>query len=157
MLESKRILLPANRLVEIDRMLRFAAELKQTTILYGGREAYRAAELLKKAGAPLLVSLRWPENDRDVDPDNEESLRMLESRDKAPSAPGVLAKAGVKFAFYSGGIEQPADLQRAVKKAIDAGLIARRRGARHDAFPPRSTESPIASAASRRVRSRTSS
>ena len=51
-LESKRILLPANRLVEIDRMLRFAAELKQPTILYGVREAYRpeAADLLKKTG-----------------------------------------------------------------------------------------------------------
>src|SRR5262249_39786542 len=31
-------------------------------------------------------------------------------------------KAGVKFALYSDGIEQPRDLQRAVKKAIDAGL-----------------------------------
>jgi len=28
-LESKRILLPANRWVEIDRMIHFAAELKQ--------------------------------------------------------------------------------------------------------------------------------
>ena len=41
-LESKRILLPANRLVEIDRMLRFAAELKQPVILYGVRESLPA-------------------------------------------------------------------------------------------------------------------
>src|SRR5262245_24234664 len=40
-LESQRILLPASRLVEIDRMLRFSAELKRPTILYGGRESYR--------------------------------------------------------------------------------------------------------------------
>jgi len=32
------------------------------------------------------------------------------------------AKPEAKFAFYSGGIEQPRDLQRAVKRAIDAGL-----------------------------------
>ena len=38
MLDSPRILLPANRLVEIDRMLRLAADLKQPVILYGGRE-----------------------------------------------------------------------------------------------------------------------
>ena len=40
----------------------------------------------------------------------------------APAAPGLLQKAGVKFALYSDGIEQPRELQRAVKKAIDAGL-----------------------------------
>ena len=123
-LESKHILLPANRLVEVDRMLRFASELKQPSILYGGKECYRpeAAELLKKYGAPLLVSLRWPEVPRDPNPDDVDSFRTLETRDKAASAPAVLKKSGVSFAFYSDGLEQPRDLQRAVKKAIDAGL-----------------------------------
>ena len=48
-MDSPRILLPANREVEIDRMIRFSAELKQPYILYGLREAYRpeAVELLK--------------------------------------------------------------------------------------------------------------
>ena len=121
---SKRILLPANRLVELDRMLRFAAELKQPVVIYGGHEAYRpdAAELLKKYGAPLLVSLRWPEKPRDADPDADETLRTLETREMAPAAPGLLAKAGVKFALYTDGLEQPREIQRAVKKAIDAGL-----------------------------------
>ena len=124
-LASKRILLPANREVEIDRVLRFAAELKQPTILYGGRETYRpeAVELLKKSGAPLLLSLRWPELPRgEIDPDNEPSMRSLEAIQKAPSAAAALKKAGVRFALYSDGLEQPRDLQRAVKKAIDAGL-----------------------------------
>ena len=123
-LDSKRVLLPASRLVEIDRMLRFAAELKKPAVLYGGRETYRpqAAELLKKAGVPVLVSLRWPEKGRDVNPEDEDSFRVLEGRDKAASAPMVLKNAGVKFALYTDGIEQPRDLQRAVKKAIDAGL-----------------------------------
>ncbi len=41
--------MPANRMVEIDRMIRFAAELKQPTILYGMREGYRSVvDLLKK-------------------------------------------------------------------------------------------------------------
>ena len=39
-LESKRILLPANRWVEIDRMIHFAAELKQPAIYYGLREGF---------------------------------------------------------------------------------------------------------------------
>jgi imidazolonepropionase-like amidohydrolase len=123
-LESKRILLPANRLVEMDRMLRFAAELKQPVILYGGREAFRpeAAALLKKFNAPLLLSMRWPEKPRDSDPEDVESMRTLETRDKAASAPMALETAGVKYAFYSDGLDQARDLQLAVKKAIDAGL-----------------------------------
>ncbi len=123
-LASKRILFPANRLVEIDRMLRFAAELKQPVVIYGGREAYRpeAVELLKKMAAPVLVSMRWPEAPRDANPEDTDSLRTLEQRDKAPGAPALLQKAGVRFALYTDGLDQPREIQRAVKKAIDAGL-----------------------------------
>ena len=46
----------------------------------------------------------------------------MNTRDKAPGGPAALRKAGVNFAFYSDGLDQPRDLQRAVKKAIDAGL-----------------------------------
>ncbi len=124
-IESKRILLPANRLVEIDRMIRFAAELKQPTILYGMREAYRpeAVELLKKAGLPVLVSLHWPTPPAGPDVHLEdESMRQLETYDQAPAAAAALQKAGVQFAFYSDGVDAPRDLQRAVKRALDAGL-----------------------------------
>jgi len=124
-LDSKRILLPANRLVEIDRMIRFAGELKQPAILYGMREGYRpeAGELLKKAGMPVLVSLHWPTPPAGADVHLEdESMRQLETYDLAPAAPAMLQKAGVKFALYSDGVETPREIQRAVKKALDAGL-----------------------------------
>jgi imidazolonepropionase-like amidohydrolase len=121
-LESKRILLPANRAVEIDRMIHLAAELHQPAVLYGMQEGYRAMEALKASGAPVLVSLKWPERPRDTNPDEIESRRTLEVRERAPSTPAELAKAGVRFAFYSDGLDQPRDLQKAVKKAMDAGL-----------------------------------
>ena len=123
-LESKRILLPANRLVEMDRMLRFAAELQQPAILYGMREAYRpeAAPLLKKYGSPVLVSMHWTEAPRDPDPEAYRTMRSLVNVDQGPAAPGLLRKAGVPFALYTDGLNQPRELQRAVKKAIDAGL-----------------------------------
>lgn len=121
-LESKRILLPANRKVEIERMLGFAAELKQPAILYGMQEGYRAAEILKNAGATVLVSLKWPEKAKDSDPESQDQYRTLELRDRAPSTPAELSKAGVRFALYSDGLDQSRDLQRAVKRAIDAGL-----------------------------------
>jgi len=123
-LESKRILLPANRWVEIDRMIHFAADLKQPAIYYGLREGFedRSVKYLKDANATVLVSMKWPEKARDQDPDQEDPYRQMVIREKAPTTPAVLKKAGIKFALYSDGLDAPRDLQRAVKKAIDNGL-----------------------------------
>ena len=123
-LSSPRILLPAARRVDVDRMIRFAAELKQKALLYGVTESYRSVDLLKNANATALINLKWPEKALDGDPENVENMRVLEVRDKAPSGPGMLAKSGVKFAFYSGGISRRTDLFKAVKRALDAGLSA---------------------------------
>jgi hypothetical protein len=71
---------------------------------------------------PVLIDLKWPEADKDADPDDVPSLRTLRFRERAPSSPAALAKAGVKFAFYSGGIAAPKDILKAAKKSIDAGL-----------------------------------
>ena len=121
-LEARRILFPASTAIEIDRALRFAAELKTPAVIYGLHAGYAAADLLKKNNAAVLVNLRWPEKARDANPDVEDSYRVLDLRDKAPSTPAALSKAGVRFAFYSGGIETPRDILRAARKAIDAGL-----------------------------------
>jgi hypothetical protein len=120
-LESKRLLLPAGRAVEFDRMIRFARELKQDTILYGGYEGYRCAGQVKQSGVPVLVNLKWPERQRDADPEEIESYRTLEARDRAPSTPAEFVKAGVKFAFYSGA-DNPRDVMANLRKAIAAGL-----------------------------------
>ena len=123
-LESSRVLLPATRRIDVDRMLRFANELHLHALLYGLPEGYRSADLLKSANTPVLVNLRWPEKARDSDPEEPDNFRVLEIRDHAPSTPAMLARSGVKFAMYSGGIDRRADLFRAVKRAIDAGLSA---------------------------------
>jgi hypothetical protein len=123
-LESKRILLPADRWVEIDRMIHFAAELKQPAIYYGIREGFedRSVKYLKDANATVLVSLKWPEKPRDQDPEADDPYRQMVIREKAPTTPAVLQKNGIKFALYSDGLDTPRDLQRAIKKAIDNGL-----------------------------------
>jgi imidazolonepropionase-like amidohydrolase len=71
----------------------------------------------------VLVSLKWPTPPTGPDTRLEdESLRQLQTYDQAPAAPAMLAKAGVKFALYSDGVDTPRDLLRAVKKAMEAGL-----------------------------------
>jgi imidazolonepropionase-like amidohydrolase len=123
-IESKRILLPANRWVEIDRMIHFAAELKQPAIYYGMREGFedRSVKYLKDANATVLVSLKWPEKARDQDPEADDPYRQMMIREKAPTTPAVLKKNGIRFALYSDGLDTPRELQRAIKKAIDNGL-----------------------------------
>jgi hypothetical protein len=120
--ESPRLLLPARLDREFGRMLNFAAELKQPAVLYGGHEAYKAVDVLKRFKAPVLVSLKWPERSRDGDPDEYQDLEQLELREKAPTSPAALAKAGVKFAFYTDGQERLRDFNRAVRRAMESGL-----------------------------------
>jgi imidazolonepropionase-like amidohydrolase len=120
-LESPRVLLPAGSGVQLERMARFAAELKLNAVLYGGHESYAAAPALRQFGYPVLVSLRWPERARDADPELHDTLRTLILREQAPGSAAALAKAGVKYAFYTDGINAR-DVHRAVKRAVDAGL-----------------------------------
>ncbi|MBI1898186.1 MAG: amidohydrolase family protein [Acidobacteria bacterium] len=121
-LAAPRILLPAQTRTQIARMTHFAAELNVPVVLYGVHDGYRAAGVIAKAGVPVLVSLKWPEKDREADPEDTDSLRVLELRAYASSTPHALAAAGVKFGFYSGGIERPGDILRNVRRAVDAGL-----------------------------------
>ncbi len=123
--ESPRILLPADEAQQIDRMLNFGPELKTPFVLYGMHEAFLRIDELKRAGVPVLISLKWPEKPRDADPTEIPNMRDLEMREKAPATPEMLAKAGVKFAFFSDGLDTAPDLKKAVKKAIDSGLPRR--------------------------------
>ena len=121
-LASERVLLPAERATDVKRMLRLARELGQPVVLYGGEEGGKVAAVLADSGTPILVSLKWPERDKNADPQQEDPLRIIERRAEAPASPKALADAGVRWAFYSGGIEKPAEIAAAVRKALDAGL-----------------------------------
>ena len=121
-IESPRTLIPANRMVEIDRIVHLSQELKLNAVIYGVEEGWRGADLLAKAKYPVLVSLKWPTRPADSNPADIDTLRTLEMRDKAPTTPAALAKAGVKFAFYSDGLATPREIMRAAKRAIDNGL-----------------------------------
>lgn len=116
------VLIPANNSVQLLRALQLVDVWKVDGVIYGGQMAYEVAGEIAAKKVPVLVNLKWPEAEKDADPDEKPSLRILRFRDKAPSSPAALAKAGVKFAFYSGGITAPKDILKAAKKSIDAGL-----------------------------------
>jgi hypothetical protein len=118
------VLLPANSSVQILRALRLAEEWKISVVLLGAQQAYAVTDILALKKTPVLISLKWPERTKDADPEAEETLRDLRLRDLAPSTPGALAKAGVKFAFYSDGLAAPKDIFKNLRRALGAGLAA---------------------------------
>ena len=116
------VLVPANNATQIRRALELANRWHVNGVLYGGQMSYEVAGEIAAKKLPVVVDLKWPEADKDADPDEVPSINTLRFRDRAPSSPAALAKAGVKFAFYSGAITAPKDILKAAKKSIDAGL-----------------------------------
>ncbi len=116
------VLIPADNSVQLRRSLVLVDRWNVPAAIYGGQMAYEVAPEIAAKKLPVLVNLKWPEAEKDADPEDKPTLQTLRFRDKAPSSPAVLAKAGVKFAFYSGGITTPKDIVKAAKKSIDAGL-----------------------------------
>jgi imidazolonepropionase-like amidohydrolase len=116
------VLIPANNSVQLRRALELVDRWHVNGVIYGGQMAYEVAAEIAAKKLPVLVNLKWPEAEKDADPEDKPSLRTLQFRDRAPSSAAALAKAGVKFAFYSGGITAPKDTLKAAKKSIDAGL-----------------------------------
>jgi imidazolonepropionase-like amidohydrolase len=118
------VLIPANNSIQLRRALELLDRWQDKGAIYGGQMAYEVAPEIAAKKLPVLVNLKWPETEKDADPEDKPSLRTLRFRDRAPSSPALLAKAGAKFAFYSGGITAPKDILKAAKKSIDAGLPA---------------------------------
>src|SRR5215831_2230959 len=118
------VLIPANTSLELRRALLLMDRWKVTGAIVGGQMAYEVSAELAAKKVPVIVSVKWPEAEKDADPDDVPSLRTLRFRDRAPSSPAALAKAGVKFAFTSDGITAPGEILKAVKKSVDAGLAS---------------------------------
>jgi imidazolonepropionase-like amidohydrolase len=118
------LLFPADGRKEIQRALETAREVERPVIVYGAQQAYEAADLLRAAGAPALVDLDWPRPPRDGDPEAELTLTQLRTWEHAPTTPARLHEAGVRFAFYTGGLGDPADVRDRARAAVEAGLPA---------------------------------
>src|SRR5438445_1961684 len=116
------VLIPANNSVQLRRALELVDRWNVKGAIYGGQMAYEVAPEIAAKKLPVLVNLKLPEAEKDADPEDKPSLRTLRFRDRAPSSPSALAKADVKFAFYSSGITPPKDILKAAKKSVAAGL-----------------------------------
>jgi hypothetical protein len=120
--EKRPVLYPGDLAKEIHRALNLSRELGFPLIVYGAHEGYEVADVLAERKAAAVINLEWPEKERNADPEEEDPLRDLRLRDRAPGTPAAFEKAGVKFAFYSGEIRSANDVLPKVRTAIEKGL-----------------------------------
>jgi imidazolonepropionase-like amidohydrolase len=118
--EGWPVLFPAGDRTEIQRAVRTSREMGVTPVVYGVQGGWQAADVLADAGVAALVDLTWPEPPRNADPAAVPNLSDLRMWDRAHTTPGLLAQAGVPFAFYVG--DAPGDAMAAVRKAVAGGL-----------------------------------
>lgn len=100
----------ANRFDDILTALRIAEEFKLKIIINHGAEAYRLADRLASKHIPVLVG---PVGSY---------FQMMETRGAMYENVVKLHKAGVKFAFQTGSIENVSDLVYQAETAIKYGL-----------------------------------
>jgi imidazolonepropionase-like amidohydrolase len=114
----------AGTAIEIHRALALAKEFALDPIITGGAAADEAVGELRAQKARVIYSLDFPVRPRALAPDADEPVRTLRARANAPKVPGALQKAGILFAFESGGLADPKDFVRHAAKAVEAGLPA---------------------------------
>jgi imidazolonepropionase-like amidohydrolase len=115
------VLFIANSDNDIRRALMIADEFKLKPIIGGALYGYRVASTLKARNVPVILSVDFPLRPNDWPDDEEESLRVLQSRAETPKGAAMLAQAGVKFAFTSGSL-RPADFLNNIRRAVENGL-----------------------------------
>jgi imidazolonepropionase-like amidohydrolase len=119
------VVMLANSEREITRALDLGAEFKLRLIIAGGREADLLAARLVKQKVPVLLSLNLPKRTTAALPEADpEPMRMLRERVAAQETAGKLAKAGVRFAFESGSLNNMSELVANVGHTIENGLTA---------------------------------
>jgi hypothetical protein len=117
------VVMLANTEREITRALDLGQEFKLRLIIAGGRESERVADRLKKQNVPVLLSLNLPRRTTAAMPEADpEPMRVLRERVEAQETAGKLAKAGVRFAFQSGSLDNISDLMVNAGRVIANGL-----------------------------------
>jgi imidazolonepropionase-like amidohydrolase len=112
----------ADEAKEIQRVIKLAEEFHLKYAISGASEAYQVADLLRDKRVPVLVSLNFPTQPKEADPEADVPLRVLRLRAEAPRTPAALYQAGVRFAFASGAMSDPKEFIKNAAKAIKAGL-----------------------------------
>lgn len=122
---------------DLARTIELANEMRiQNYTIVGAQEGYRAADLLKTSGKPVIVSLDYPDanaitgrafelhvappSGEDTEGARADSAALRAARGNA----AALQRAGVPLALASHGLDGGAAFRTAILGAVEAGLSA---------------------------------
>ena len=118
---------------EIVRALAFAKEFNLDPIIVGGAEAANVLDELKAAKARVIVSTNFQaigaggrggfgggRGGGEVDT----PIRVTHMRQSAVRVAAALEKAGIPFAFTTGGLQNPVDFVRSVGRTVKEGGLS---------------------------------
>jgi imidazolonepropionase-like amidohydrolase len=107
---------------DVLRALDMAKAFKLDPIITAARQVDDVTADLKAANARVIYSLDFPKRALSLAPEADESLSVLRERANAPKGPASLDKAGLLFAFESGGLGDPKDFLKNAQKTVANGL-----------------------------------
>jgi len=107
---------------DVLRALDMAKAFKLDPIITAARQVDDVTADLKAANARVIYSLDFPKRRPSLAPDADEPLAVLRERANAHKGPSALDKAGVLFAFESGGLSDPKDFLKNAQKTVAGGL-----------------------------------
>lgn len=119
--DKKPIVFQCNNQEDIKRALRLIDEFKLNAVLTGCNEAWRAAEQLKKARVPLLVTLDFRPPAASLYNQQGEAARKKAEAELYPANAAALLKENISFALTSFGLSE-SSFARNLQAAIKAGL-----------------------------------
>ena len=117
-------LFEADGWANILRADKVAKEFGKSYIIKSTGDEYQRIDAVKATGATLIIPINFPKA-FDVEDPNEArnlSLAQLKGWELAPTNPGVLEKASVKFALTTFGLETPKEFWTNIQLAITNGL-----------------------------------
>lgn len=117
-------LFEADGWANILRVDKIGKEFNKQFIIKSTGDEYQRIDAVKATGATLIIPVNFPKAFDVEDPTEARnlSLAQLKGWELAPTNPGVLEKAGVKFALTTFGLETPKDFWTNLTQAITNGL-----------------------------------
>ena len=121
-MEKKPVVFNCENQEDIKRALRLIEEFKLNGYLAGANEAWRVAEVIKKARLPLFLSLDFTPPVTSIYASQGKETKEKAEKEIYPANAANLNKLGVKFALSSDEIKKPDDIVKNVRIAIEKGL-----------------------------------
>ena len=120
--DRKPVVFKCDNLEDIKRALRLIEEFKLNGYLTGANEAWRVAELVKKAKVPLFVSLDFKPPFTSSYANQGDDLKEKAEKEIYPANAANLHQQGIKFALTSNGITKTVDIIKNIQTAVEKGL-----------------------------------